>query len=75
MTLTLRSLRARPVLLKLQRPVVAKIATIPDWPLILIDIETEEGVSGRAYLEPYVPKSMKYLVPALHDMGEMLKGH
>jgi mandelate racemase len=74
-TLTLRSLRARPVLLKLQRPVVAKIATIPDWPLILIDIETEEGVSGRAYLEPYVPKSMKYLVPALHDMGEMLKGH
>ena len=54
---------------------VAKIATIPDWPLILIDIETEEGVSGRAYLEPYVPKSMKYLVPALHDMGEMLKGH
>ena len=62
MTLTLRSLRARPVLLKLQRPVVAKIATILDWPLILIDIETEEGVSGRAYLEPYVPKSMKYLV-------------
>ena len=29
---------------------------------------------GRAYLEPYVVKSMKYLVPALHDFGEMLKG-
>lgn len=74
MTLTLRSIRARPVLLKLDRPVIARIATIPNWPLILIDVETEEGVTGRAYLEPYVPKAMKYLVLALHDLGEMLKG-
>ena len=73
-TLTLRSLTARPVLLQLKRPVVAKIATIDAWPLILIDLQTEEGVEGRAYLEPYVPKAMKYLVPALHDMGEMLAG-
>ena len=72
--LTLRSIKARPVLLKLKRPVQARIATIPDWPLILIDIETEEGVQGRAYLEPYVPRSMKYLVPAIHDLGEIFKG-
>ena len=45
-TLTFRKLTARPVLLKLQRPVTARIATIPDWPLILIDIETEEGRPG-----------------------------
>ncbi len=75
MSLTFHSLRARPVLLKLERPVVARIATIADWPLILIDLETEEGVTGRAYLEPYVPKAMKYLVPALNDFSEMLKGH
>lgn len=72
--LTFRKLTARPVLLKLERPVVARIATIPDWPLILIDLETEEGITGRTYLEPYVPKSMKYLVPALHDFGDMMKG-
>ena len=57
-SLTLRSIRARPVVLKLKRPVVARIATITDWPLILIDLETEEGVVGRAYLEPYVAKAM-----------------
>lgn len=73
-TLTLRSLRARPVLLALKRPVVARIATIAVWPLILIDLLTEEGVVGRAYLEPYLPKAMKYLVPALNDLGEMLAG-
>ncbi len=73
-SLTLRSLRARPVVLRLERPVVARIATITDWPLILIDLETEEGIVGRAYLEPYVPKAMKYLVPALRDLGALLKG-
>ena len=73
-SLTLRSVSARPVLLKLKRPVQARIATIPDWPMILIDLETEEGVTGRAYLEPYVPRSMKYLVPALHDLGDLFRG-
>jgi mandelate racemase len=62
------------VVLKLRRPVVARIATITDWPIILIDLQTEEGIVGRAYLEPYVVKAMRYLVPALHDFGEMLKG-
>jgi mandelate racemase len=73
-TLTLKSIRARPVVLKHRRPVAARIATLTDWPLILIDLCTEEGVIGRTYLEPYIPKSMRYLIPALHDLGEMLKG-
>lgn len=74
-TLTLRSINARAVLLELKRPVVAKIATITHWPLVLIDLMTEEGITGRSYLEPYAPQSMKYLVAALHDLGSLLKGH
>jgi mandelate racemase len=73
-SLTVRSIRARPVVLKLKRPVVARIATITEWPLILIDLTTEEGIVGRSYLEPYTAKAMKYLVPALVDLGDMLKG-
>src|SRR5947209_2321465 len=73
-SLTLKSIRARPVVLKLNRPVVARIATLADWPLISIDLYTEEGVIGRSYLEPYIRRSMRYLIPALHDVGEMLKG-
>jgi hypothetical protein len=68
-TLTLKSIRARPVVLKLNRPVIARIATLADWPLILIDLYTEEGVIGRSYLEPYIRRSMRYLIPALHDLG------
>jgi mandelate racemase len=73
-SLTVREITARPVVLKLQRPVVARIATLTDWPLILIDLFTEEGVVGRSYLEPYLVKAMRYLVPAINDLGAMLKG-
>ena len=73
-TLTLLQIMARPVVLKLERPVVARIATIEDWPLILIDLHTEEGVTGRSYLEPYIVKSMRYLVSALNDLSELLQG-
>jgi mandelate racemase len=55
-TLTLKSVRVRPIVLKLNRPVVARIAMLTDWPLILIDLHTEEGVIGRAYLEPVYPQ-------------------
>jgi len=62
-SLTFKSIRARAVVLKLKRPIVARIATIADWPLILIDLFTEEGVIGRSYLEPYTTKAMRYLIP------------
>ena len=73
-SLTFKSITARAVVLKLKRPVVARIATISEWPLILIDLFTEEGIVGRSYLEPYTVKTMRYLVPALQDFGAMLKG-
>jgi mandelate racemase len=72
--LTVRSLEARAVVLKLARPVVARIATITEWPLILVDLHTEEGIVGHSYVEPYTVKTMRYLVPALHDLGAMLAG-
>jgi len=72
--LTLQEIKVRAVVLKLQRPIVARIAQMDEWPVILIDLITKEGVTGRSYLEPYVTKSAKYLVPALRDMGDMLKG-
>lgn len=72
--LRFKSIRARPVVLKLTRPIVARIATITDWPLILIDVYTDEGVVGSSYLEPYVTKSLRYLIPAIEDLGDLFKG-
>ena len=68
-TLTLKKIEARALVLPLERPIVARIATIAEWPVILVDLHTHEGVVGRAYLEPYIPKAMRYLVPMLEDLG------
>jgi mandelate racemase len=73
-SLTFKEIKARPVICKLTRPAVARIGAMTHLPMILIDLFTEEGVVGRSYLKPYVPKAMKYLIPALLDFGEMLKG-
>jgi mandelate racemase len=48
--LTIKCIRARPLLLKLERPIVAKIATISDWPVIVVDLYTHEDVIGRSYI-------------------------
>jgi mandelate racemase len=72
--LTIKCIRARPLLLKLERPIVAKIATISDWPVILVDLFTNQGIIGRSYIEPYAPQAMKYIIAALEDFSELLQG-
>ena len=42
--------------------------------MILIDLHTEEGIVGRSYLEPYLERSVRYLIPAIRDLAEMCKG-
>ena len=71
--LTLKSIRARPVVVPLKRPVVSKVGHFEDWPLILIDLYTNEGVVGHSYLEPYLKQSMRYIIPALEDLAEAAK--
>ncbi len=42
--------------------------------MILIDLYTEEGIVGRSYLEPYLKHSVRYSVPAIHDLAAARKG-
>jgi mandelate racemase len=72
--LTLKSVRVRPVVVPLKRPIVSKVGLYKDWPLILIDLYTNEGVVGHSYLEPYLKQSMRYIVPAIEDLAEAAKG-
>ena len=72
--LTLESINARAVLVPLRRPVVSKVGLFKDWPLILIDLYTREGIVGRSYLEPYLKNAARYIVPAIHDLAAALQG-
>lgn len=72
--LTFRSVIVRPVLLPLRRPVVSKVGLFDQWPIILMDIETEEGIVGRSYVEPYLKNAARSIVPAIHDLAAQRKG-
>jgi mandelate racemase len=72
--LTVKHVRARPVRLPLKRPIVSRVGLFRDWPLILIDLETNEGIVGRSYLEPYLERSARYLVPMIDDLAQALQG-
>ena len=67
--LTLKSIEVRAVSVPLRRPVVSKVGLFNDWPLILIDLHTNEGVVGRSYLEPYLRNAARYLIPLLEDLA------
>ena len=72
--LTLRSVIVRAVLVPLRRPVVSKVGLFDEWPLILIDLQTEEGIVGRSYLEPYLRQSARYLMPIILDLAATRTG-
>ena len=72
--LTVRNIRARPVRVPLKRPIVSRVGLFRDWPMILIDLETNEGVVGRSYLEPYLESSARYIVPMIDDLARALAG-
>ena len=66
--LTLKSIQVRTVVVPLRRPVVSKVGLFRDWPLILINLYTNEGVVGRSYLEPYLKNAARSIVPAIEDL-------
>jgi mandelate racemase len=72
--LTLRALTLTPVVVPVPRPLVTKVVTVTQAPMLLIDLETEEGVTGRAYLFGYLAGGPRYFAPLLEDIGAMLKG-
>ncbi len=72
--LTLQGVSVRPVLVPLSRPVVSRVGRYEQWPLILIDLQTEQGVVGRSYLAPYLKQAVRYIVPAIQDLAEARRG-
>ena len=72
--LTFKSVEARAVVVPLRRPVVAKVGSFKEWPLVLIDLYTQEGIVGRAYLGPYLRNAARYVIPAINDLASSLIG-
>ena len=72
--LTFRSFTLTPVVVPVPRPLVTKVVTVGRAPLLLIDLETEEGVTGRAYLFGYLPEGPSFILPVLRAIEARVKG-
>ena len=71
---TIRNIRARPVQAPFKRPPISASGALPHAALVLIDLETEEGLTGRGYLFGFAPWALKPILGCLDAIRDMLKG-
>jgi mandelate racemase len=72
--LTVRGLRTRAVRVPMRRPLRTSGGTITTAPMVLIDLETEEGVQGRSYVFAYADLGARALRQVLAGIAEMVRG-
>jgi mandelate racemase len=72
--LTLRTIRTRAVGAPMKRPLRTSVGTVTTAPLVLIDLETEEGVTGHSYLFAYRPSVSGPLQGLIAEMAGRLRG-
>ena len=72
--LTIRSIRTVGVEVPMTFPLGTSAATIRAAPLLLIDVETEEGVTGHAYLFCYLPAAALAISLLLEEVLRTVKG-
>ena len=70
----IRSLRARPVLPPFRRPPVSASGAIAKAALVLFDLETDAGVTGRSYVFGFAPWTLASIVGCAQGLFEMIKG-
>ena len=72
--LTIRDLRVRAANVPMTLPLQTSSGTISIAPLALIDLHTEEGVTGSAYLFCYTPLVLKPVVQLIANLAPVVKG-
>ena len=72
--LTIRGARTTPVLVPMNFALGTSAARVTEAPLLLIDLETEEGVTGRTYLFCYRPSGARAVALLLDDAVSLIKG-
>jgi mandelate racemase len=67
--LVIREIRALPVVAPLPRPIRTASGDVPDAPLLLIDVLTDVGVTGRACAFAYTPLTLRALAQFVRDIA------
>jgi mandelate racemase len=73
-TPVIRSVKARAVIAPISRPVKNAFGVIEAAPLVLIDVDTDQGVTGRSYVFAYARMTLKPLLHLIEEIGRELVG-
>jgi mandelate racemase len=73
-TLHVRGIRARTVAAPMRRPLATATGAVSVAPLVLVDLDTDTGITGRAYLFALGQAHLKPIAALVEAMAEMLKG-
>jgi len=68
------AIHARAVDAPLAQPIRTAVGTLASAPLVLIDVETDQNITGRAYLFGYTPVTLRPLVAMVAQLAPMLQG-
>ena len=73
-TLIIQDLHARPVMAPLARPITTSSASIPEAPLVLIDLTCDHDITGRAYVFAYTKTALRPLTQVLTNIADLIRG-
>lgn len=72
--ITVRSLGVRAVQVPMRLPLQTSSGTVGVAPLALIDLQTEQGVTGRSYLFCYTPLVLQPVCELIRNLATVLQG-
>jgi mandelate racemase len=72
--LTIRGLSAIALEVPMRFPLGTSAATVRSAPLLLVDLITEEGITGRTYLFCYRTSAARAIAALLEDAVELVRG-
>src|ERR1700749_498706 len=70
----IRNVKARAVVAPIARPGRNAFGVIESAPLVLIDVATDQGITGHSYIFGYSRITLKSLVLLIEEIGRDLEG-
>ena len=72
--LRIRAVQVRPVAAPMKRPLATSVGKLTEAALLLLDLQTDEGIVGRSYLFGVGKHNLAPIAKLVEAMAEMLKG-
>ena len=70
----IKAIRVRAVSAPIKRPLTTSVGTVSSAALLLIDLQTDEGITGRSYLFGIDKHNLPPIAKLVEAMAEMVKG-